>query len=101
MLRDEINNMRVRWNPKERRGSTYDPSAFLETPEQARRLIDNLTQQLDRARVEKNRELIDELEEVLAKVESLSRKFFRWERSQERSLKSQELREIRKLPMRM
>ena len=44
MLREHINDIRIRWSPKERRGSGYDPVLFLETPEQARKLIKHLHQ---------------------------------------------------------
>lgn len=99
MLREQINEIMVRWNPKERRGSRYDPVAFLETPEQARKLIRHLERELARARAEKNQELIAETSETLSRVESLSRQFFRWEQSISRSLESEELREIKKLPL--
>jgi len=99
MLREHINDIMVRWSPKERRGSRYDPCAFLETPEQARKLIQHLEKELARARRDKNAELITEMLETLFKVESLSRKFFRWEENMARNLKAQELREIKKLPL--
>jgi polyhydroxyalkanoate synthesis regulator phasin len=90
----------TRWNPKERRGAAYDPVSFVETPEQARRLMSHLEQQLTKARQEKNAELIKDIKEVLLKVESLAQKFFRWEAHNERALQLQEMREIRKLPVR-
>jgi hypothetical protein len=99
MLREQINDIMVRWNPKERRGSRYDPAMFLETPEQARKLIRHLEAELSRARAEKNRELIAETAEVLTRVENLSRRFFRWEQTLSRTLEAEELREIKKLPL--
>jgi hypothetical protein len=99
MLREHINDIRIRWSPKERRGSTYDPVLFLETPEQARKLIRHLQEELARARQERNKELISEVDEILSRVERLSRKFFRWEQSMSRSLEAQDLREIKSLPL--
>lgn len=99
MLREHINDIMVRWSPRERRGSTYDPSLFLETPEQARKLIEHLQVRLARAQGEKNRELVSEIEEILQRVERLAERFFRWERNITRSLKAQEIREIKKLPL--
>lgn len=99
MLREHINDIMTRWNPKERRGSKYDPGRFLETPEQARKLIKHLQLELDKARSAKNKELIAETEEVLAIVENLSRRFFRWEQSVSRDANSEDMREIKKLPM--
>ncbi len=99
MLREHINEIMVRWNPRERRGSRYDPALFLETPEQARKLIKHLEAELARACQEKNRELISETQETLARVENLSRRFFRWEQALSRSLDADELREIKKLPL--
>jgi hypothetical protein len=99
MLREHINDIRIRWSPKERRGAAYDPLLFLETPEQARRLIKHLQDELHKARKEKNKELIFEVGEILARVEILSRKFFRWEENLTRALDTQELREIKKLPL--
>jgi hypothetical protein len=89
----------IRWSPKERRGSGYDPVLFLETPEQARKLIQHLRSELDRALREKNRELIAEMEDTLAKVERLSKRFFRWEDQMAHNLGAQDLVEIKKLPM--
>jgi len=89
----------IRWAPKERRGSSYDPVRFLETPEQARKLIRHLRDELDRAHRERNKELISEVVEQLARVESLSKRFFRWEQSINRSLQADDLREIKKLPL--
>jgi hypothetical protein len=99
MLREHINDIRIRWSPKERRGSTYDPVLFLETPEQARKLIRHLQEELARARQERNQELISEVDEILSRVERLSKKFFRWEQSMSRSLEAQDLREIKSLPL--
>jgi hypothetical protein len=99
MLREHINDIRVRWNPKERRGNAYDPLLFLETPEQARKLILHLQEELEKARQARNKELISEVVEILARVESLSKRFFRWEENMSRSLKTEDLREIRKLPL--
>ena len=48
MLREHINEIMIRWSPKERRGAAYDPIRFLETPEQARKLILHLEQELSR-----------------------------------------------------
>jgi hypothetical protein len=99
MLREHINDIMVRWNPKERRGTRYDPALFLETPEQARKLIRHLEAELARARVEKNRELIAEILEILLRVENLSKRFFRWEQAVSRSVETEEMREIKKLPL--
>ena len=79
MLREHINDIMTRWSPKERRGSLYDPVRFLETPEQARKLIRHLQQELNKARRERNKELVSEVGEILYRVEQLSKKFFRWE----------------------
>ena len=100
MLREQINDIMVRWNPKERRGSTYDPGSYIETPEQARRLISHLQQQLEEARRDKNTELIKDIKEILLKVENLAKRFFRWEAHNQRTLRLQEMREIKKLPVR-
>ena len=99
MLREHINDIMIRWSPRERPGTTYDPGMFLETPEQARRLIRHLRKQLSKAGLERNNELASEIGEILTKVESLSRKFFRWERAMSRSLTAQDIREIKKLPI--
>ena len=99
MLREHINDIMTRWNPKERRGSNYDPTVFIETSEQARKLIDHLESELAKARKERNVELINELSANLARVESLSKRFFRWERNRERALNAEEMREIKKLPL--
>lgn len=88
MLKEHINDIMTRWSPKERRGSNYDPVAFLETPEQARKLLSHLQKELDRARRAKNKELIQEMEDTLAKVEHLSKRFFRWEQTITRQLRS-------------
>ncbi|MCA1961838.1 MAG: hypothetical protein LDL33_13720 [Desulfomonile sp.] len=100
MLKEHINDIMIRWSPKERRGSGYDPVVFLETPEQARKLLRHLDEQLGRARRERNRELVSEIEEILARVEGLARRFFQWERSMARSQEAHDLREIAKLPLR-
>ena len=100
MLREQINDIMVRWNPKERRGSTYDPGSFIETPEQARRLISHLRQQLEKARMNKNTELVNDINKILLKVENLAQRFFRWEANNQRTLQLQEMREIKKLPVR-
>ena len=42
---------------------------------------------------------MSEIEEILDRVEHLAARFFRWERSISRSLKAQEIREIKKLPL--
>jgi len=99
MLKEHINDIRIRWSPKERRGSRYDPVIFLETPEQARKLIRHLREQLRNAHRERNQELIVELEDIMSTVEYLSRKFFRWEQSISQSLRNEDLREIKKLPL--
>ena len=99
MLREHINEIMIRWSPRERRGSNYDPSLFLETPEQARKLIRHLREQMEKAHKERNMKLVDELGEILDRVEHLSKKFFRWEDHLLRTLESQDLREIKKLPL--
>lgn len=99
MLRSQINDIMIRWNPKERKGSKYDPVLFLETPEQARKLLTHLERELDCARYERNAELVREISEVLEKVRGLAQRFFRWEKSNMRSVKAQEIREIKKLPV--
>jgi hypothetical protein len=99
MLREHINDIMTRWSPKERRGSLYDPVRFLETPEQARKLIRHLQQELNKARRERNKELVSEVGEILYRVEQLSKKFFRWEENMHRALKEEDLREIKKLPL--
>lgn len=100
MLRGQVNDIMVRWCPKQRRGSGYDPVAFLETPEQARKLIKHLKQQLANARSSRNKELISELQEALSVVESLSVKFFRWERDIDRTVAAEEMKEFKKMPIR-
>jgi hypothetical protein len=99
MLREHINDIMTRWSPRERPGSAYDPSLFLETSDQARKLIVHLRAEVDKARREKNSELIQELEDNLAKVERLAKRFFRWEDKISRAVNAQEVREIRKLPL--
>lgn len=99
MLREHINDIMSRWSPKERRGSTYDPTLFVETSDQARKLIGHLEAELAKARKERNFELVNEISNNLARVESLSRQFFRWEKNRERSLELEEMREIKKLPL--
>jgi hypothetical protein len=102
MLRAQINEIGVRWGPKERREglkSRYDPISFIETPEQARKLIRHLELELANARAERNRELVVELGEILSQVETLSKRFFRWEENISRSLKDHETSEIKKLPL--
>jgi hypothetical protein len=99
MLREHINDIRIRWSPKERGGTAYDPGLYLETPEQARRLIQHLRTELDKARREKNTELVREVGEVLDRVERLSKKFFRWEERITRAVNTEELKEIKKLPL--
>ena len=99
MLREHINDIMTRWNPKERRGSQYDPTVFIETSEQARKLINHLERELAKAQRERNVELVNEITGNLLRVESLSRQFFRWERNRERTLKVEEMREIKKLPL--
>ena len=102
MLREQINAIMVRWGPKERREglkSRYDPLSFIETPEQARKLIRHLEVELAKAQDARNRELVGELREILSQVETLSKRFFRWEQNIARSLKDHETREIKKLPL--
>jgi len=99
MLREHINDIRIRWSPRERSGSAYDPSLYLETPDQARRLIQHLQTELEKAHRARNTELVMELEEILERVLRLSKKFFRWEEHLTRTLTSEELREIKKLPL--
>ena len=99
MLREHINDIRIRWSPRERRGSAYDPGLYLETPEQARRLIQHLQTELDKARRSRNTELVIEVGEILERVLRLSKKFFRWEERMTRALNTEELREIKKLPL--
>lgn len=99
MLREHINDIMVRWNPRERPGSSYDPGLFLETPEQARKLITHLKTELDKARREKNTELMNEVEKNLSKVERLAKRFFRWEEKMSRAVNAEEVQEIKKLPL--
>jgi len=99
MLREHITDIMVRWCPKERAGRVYDPGLFLETPEQARKLIRHLRERLSRADRERHRELVSEIQEIVARVEILSRKFFHWERSMSRLVTAQEIEEIKKLPI--
>lgn len=99
MLREHINDIRIRWSPRDRGGSTYDPGLYLETPEQARRLIQHLNAELKRAHQEKNTELVREVGEILEKVERLAKRFFRWEERMTRALNTEDLREIKKLPL--
>jgi hypothetical protein len=99
MLREHVNDIRVRWCPKVRRGSEYDPVTYLETPEQARKLLHHLQHELQKAKKDRNRELVQEIEQILARVESLSKRFFRWEQNMGRSLEADDIREIKKLPL--
>jgi len=99
MLREQINDIMTRWNPKERPGSKYDHMAFVETPEQARKLIRHLEWEICRAEQERNSELVAEIQQVLSTVECLARRFFRWEQNNLRALRAQELREIKRLPV--
>ncbi|MGC8905993.1 MAG: hypothetical protein ACP5M0_00950 [Desulfomonilaceae bacterium] len=99
MLKEHINDIMTRWSPKQRPGSSYDPTVFLESPEQARRLIRHLQEERNRAANEKNRELVEEIEGVLERVEKLAKQFFRWEQALERTLEAQERKEIEKLPL--
>ena len=99
MLREHITDIMVRWCPKERAGRVYDPGVFLETPEQARKLIRHLREQLTRADRERNMELASEIQGILSRVENLSRKFFHWERNMTRLVTAEEIEEIRKLPI--
>ncbi len=99
MLREHINEIMIRWSPKERRGAAYDPIRFLETPEQARKLILHLEQELSRARYYNNLELVCELQDILGRVQGLAKRFFRWEQNVVRAQHNEELREIRRLPL--
>ena len=99
MLREHINDIRTRWSPKERAGSPYDPDIYIESPEQARRLINYLTEKLIKAKKNHDRVSVQEISETLLKVENLSRKFFRWEESISSSLNKQDLKEINELPV--
>lgn len=100
MLREHINDIRTRWSPKQRAGSPYDPHVYLESPEQARKLINYLNEKLVRAQRNHDRVLAEEISETLSKVESLSRKFFRWEENISKTLNKQDLKEINELPVR-
>jgi len=99
MLREHINDIMIRWSPKERRGSSYDPVRFVETPEQARKLINHLENELEKAQRERNAELVSEMGATLAQVERLAKKFFRWEENMSRRVNAEDLREIKKLPL--
>jgi hypothetical protein len=99
MLREHNSELMIRWSPKESRASNYDPGLFVESAEQARKLIRHLTRELGKAYREKNSELITEIENTLSRVEGLAKKFFRWEQAISQSLNAEDLREIRKLPI--
>lgn len=99
MLKGQINDIVNRWGPRETKSERYDPLRFIETPEQARKLLTHLTRELEQAKIEKNRELIAELTAILSKVESIASRFFRWEQSIQRSVDEQEIKEIKKLPL--
>jgi F0F1-type ATP synthase membrane subunit b/b' len=99
MLKGQINDIVNRWGPRETKSKKYDPTRFIETPEQARKLISHLNRELEQAKAEKNRELIAELTNILNKVESIASSFFRWEENIRRSVESQEVKEIKKLPL--
>lgn len=100
MLREHINDIRSRWNPKERRGSSYDPSIYVETPEQARKLLEHLKQKLREAQKNRDKYLACEIAQSLDRVESIAKRFFRWEENLSKSMKDQDLREIKNLPIR-
>ncbi len=100
MLREHINDIRVRWSPKERAGSQYDPKIYLESPEQARKLINYLNEKLARAKTNHDRVLALEIAETLLEVENLSKSFFRWEENISRNLEKHDLKEINELPVR-
>lgn len=100
MLKEHINEIRSKWNPKERRGSGYDPSIYVETPEQARKLLNHLKQKLRDAQKNRDHYLASEISQSLEKVESIARRFFRWEESLSKTLQDQDLREIKNLPIR-
>ena len=99
MLREHINDIRTRWSPKERADKQYDPQIYLESPEQARRLINHLNEKLERANKNHDRVLAQEISGTLEKVQNLSRSFFRWEESISSSLNRQDLKEINELPV--
>lgn len=99
MLREHINDIRTRWSPKERANKKYDPQMYLESPEQARKLINHLNEKLERARKNHDRVLAQEIALTLENVENLSRKFFRWEENLSSSLNKQDLKEINELPV--
>jgi hypothetical protein len=100
MLREHINDIRVRWSPKERAGSQYDPQIYLESPEQARKLINYLSEKLKRARTNHDRVLAEEISQTLLQVENLSKRFFRWEENIFKNLEKHDLKEINELPVR-
>ncbi len=100
MLREHVNDIRSRWNPKERRGSVYDPSIYVETPEQARKLLNHLKQKLREAQKNRDHYLASEIAHSLDKVEAIARRFFRWEESLSKTMQDQDMREIRNLPIR-
>lgn len=99
MLKEHINDIMTRWSPKQRPGSSYDPTIFLESPEQARKLLAHLQERLNRAQKEKNKELVEEIESALDTVEKLAKQFFRWEQAMERTLEAHERKEIERLPL--
>ncbi len=99
MLREHNSELMIRWSPKESRADIYDPVLFVESAEQARKLIRHLTQELRKAHRERNSELIGEIENILSRVEGLAKKFFRWEQVISQSVNAEDLREIRKLPI--
>lgn len=100
MLREHVNDIRSRWSPKERRGSVYDPNIYIETPEQARKLLSHLKQKLREAEKNRDHYLAQEIAQSLNKVECIARRFFRWEESLTKTLKEQDMREIKNLPIR-
>lgn len=100
MLREHVNDIRSRWSPKERRGSVYDPNTYIETPEQARKLLSHLKQKLRDAERKRDYYLAEEIAQSLEKIEIIARRFFRWEESLTKTLKDQDMREIKNLPIR-
>ncbi len=100
MLKEHVNDIRSRWNPKERRGSAYDPNIYIETPEQARKLLTHLKKRLLEAQKNRDHHLVRDISQSLDKVEAIARRFFRWEESLTKTLKDQDLREIKNLPIR-
>jgi hypothetical protein len=72
----------------------------LESPEQARKLINYLNEKLKRARTNHDRVLAEEISQTLLQVENLSKRFFRWEENIFKNLEKHDLKEINELPVR-